>query len=95
MEIICASPCITSMICFSLEVKYGNMYNTQHLMQRHRVGARGNATTFPLPWEMLLRELQNIDTVDAASSSVQLPRTGKELQHVVQILLKTNDEKKV
>ena len=95
MEIICASPCITSMICFSLEVKYGNMLNTQALMHRHRVGARGNATTFPLPWEVLLRELQNIDTLDAASSSLQLPRTGKELQHVVQILLKTNDEKKV
>ena len=28
MEMICASPCITSMICFSLEVKYGNLFNT-------------------------------------------------------------------
>ena len=63
-------------------------------MQRHRVGARGNATTFPLPWEVLLRELQKIDTADNASALVQLPRTGKELQHVVQILLKTSDEKK-
>ena len=58
MEMICASLCITSMICFSLEVKYGNMLNETALMNRHRVGARGNATTFQLPWELLLQELQ-------------------------------------
>ena len=28
MEMICASPCITSMICFSLEVKYGNLFDS-------------------------------------------------------------------
>ena len=51
MEMICASPCLTSMICFSMEVKYGNMFDTTLHMQRHRVGARGNATTFLLPWD--------------------------------------------
>jgi len=94
MEIICASPCITSMICFSLEVKYGNLFNTKALMHRHRVGARGNATTFPLPWEVLLQELQKLDTTDGAHVPVQLPRTGADLLNVVQILLKTNDDNK-
>ena len=94
MEIICASPCITSMICFSLEVKYGNMLNTKALMQRHRVGARGNATTFPLPWELLLQELQKLDTLHNAQQSASLPRTGAELQYVVQVLLKTSDANK-
>ena len=93
MEMICASPCLTSMICFSLEVKYGNMFNTISSMHRHRVGARGNATTFPLPWEDMLQELQVLDDVDAAPK-VQLPRTGGELEHVAQVLLKTNDEDK-
>ena len=89
MEMICASACITSMVCFSLEVKYGNMLDTKLHMHRHRVGARGNATTFPLPWEGILGELQKLDgTVDGPD----VPRTGAELQYVVQVLLKTNDE---
>ena len=48
LEMICASTCITSMICFLLEVKYGNMFNSTAMMHRHRVGARGNATLFPV-----------------------------------------------
>ena len=33
MEMICCSVCITSMICFSLEVKFGNMLNSELHMQ--------------------------------------------------------------
>ena len=73
------------MICFSLEVKYGNMFNTHAFMQRHRVDARGNATTFPLPWEVLLQELQKLDSLGDAQQSVELPRTGAELRYVVQL----------
>ena len=54
MEMICASPCVTAMTCFSMEVKFGHMLDSQLHMQRHRVGARGNATTFLLPWEAIL-----------------------------------------
>ena len=86
LELICASLCITSMICFSLEVKYGNLFNTKALMQRHRVGARGNATTFPLPWESLLQELQRLDDPDSAQRKISLPRSGDELRYVVQVL---------
>ena len=50
MEMLCVSPYITAMICFSMEVKYGHMPDSTVHMQRHRVGARGNATTFLLPW---------------------------------------------
>ena len=93
MEMICASTCLTSMICFSMEVKYGNMLDSKLSMQRHRVGARGNATTFLLPHEILLAELQRLD--DQAKSQEQrtdLPRNGEQLKYVVQVLLKTNDE---
>ena len=93
MEMICASPCITSMICFSMEVKYGNLFNSKLHMQRHRVGARGNATTFLLPWESLLQELQRLDDTNiAGGAGPDLPRTGSELAYVVQVLLKANDE---
>ena len=95
MEMICASPCLTSMICFSMEVKYGNMFDSTLHMQRHRVGARGNATTFLLPWENVLLELQRLEDTNVARGVVpNLPRTGHELQYAVQVLLKTNDEDK-
>ena len=86
MELICASACLTSMICFSLEVKYGHLLSTDVHMHRHRAGARGNVTCFPLPWEDLLQELRQ--RPDAAQ---ELPRTGRELADVVQVLLKTGD----
>ena len=70
------------------------MFNTQAFMQRHQVGARGNATTFPLPWEVIVQELQKLDSLGDAQQSVELPRAGTELLYVVQILLKTSDEKK-
>ncbi len=55
MEMICCSPCITSLLCFSMEIKYGHMLDSEVHMHRHRVGARGNATSFMLPWEALLK----------------------------------------
>ena len=79
MEMICASACLTSMICFSMEVKYGNMLDSRLHMQRHRVGARGNATTFLLPYESLLSELQRLDdAVATAEQRTDLPRNGHQ-----------------
>ena len=76
-----------------MEVKYGNMFDSTLHMQRHRVGARGNATTFLLPWEGLLSELQRLDTeAQVNGAQPNLPRSGKDLAYVIQILLKTRDE---
>ena len=95
MEMICASTCITAMICFSMEVKYGHMLDSTVHMHRHRVGARGNATTFLLPWESVLTEMQRLDEQAADEGHApDLPRTGSQLRYVVQVLLKTNDEDK-
>ena len=59
MEMICASPCITTLLCFSMEARYHNdhLFDEKAHMARHRIGARGNALTFPLPWEQLIDTL--------------------------------------
>ena len=90
LEMICASPCLTSMICFSMEIKYGNMFNSDVHMQRHRVGARGNVTCFPLPWEELLVQLEGV-----GDEGPKLPRIGQELVDVVQILLKSSKSENI
>eukprot|EP00959_Pyramimonas_sp_CCMP1952_P013625 287778-Pyramimonas_sp.AAC.1 len=58
MEMICCSPCINAMICFSLEVKYQDLFDSVAGMQETRVAARGNATPFALPWQGILSELR-------------------------------------
>ena len=84
MELICASPCITTMICFSMEVKYGNKFDEAVHMSRHRMGARGNATTFLLPWDSVLLELQRLDDdATAQGAGPDVPRSGSDLAHVV------------
>ena len=51
---------------------------------RHRMGARGNATSVPLPWQHLLQQLQG--------DAPELPHTGEALSSFVSALLKTSDE---
>ena len=102
MEAICACPCITTLICMTMEarcednIKQGareaEPLNSKAQMARHRFGARGNALTFPLPLEELFRALQDHATEVDGQRPLQLPRVGKELEHVVRVLLKTNKE---
>ena len=68
------------------------MLDSELHMQRHRVGARGNATSFPLPWSSLLSELQRLDADASVTRAPDLPRTGAELSSVVQVLLKTAED---
>ena len=79
------------MICFTLELKYRreNPFDSQVYMARHRMGARGNETSFPLPWERILQELRQTET---ASVAPQLPWVGEELANKVAIMLKTKDD---
>ena len=98
MEMFCASVCIASMICFALEMKYrtqqahgtsAHPYDWSVHMARHRMGSRGNVTSFPLPWEALLQTLRKGDD---NSAPPELPRVGAELADKVSILLTTNDD---
>ena len=91
MELVCASPCITTMVCFSLEKKYRQhrMFDQQAFMHEFRVAARGNATTFPLPWENLLDILEG--TLNTAGPATPLPHIGQDLKNFVSVILKSND----
>ena len=94
MEMICASPCLTTMACFSLEKKYRNERVMDELLQNNarRIAARGNATTFPLPWEQILAQLQDFEEGREGTSGPALPRTGEDLSDFVTVLLKSCDE---
>ena len=94
LELVCASPCMTSLICFSLEKKYRNRHalDERAHMQRHRQGARGNATTFLLDWEGLLEEFQAYEKDLLPADASRLPRAGNDLQKFISVLLKTSDD---
>ena len=56
----------------------------------HRMAARGNASSCPLPWQGLMKQLQYGLVMEELGRSVSLPRTGQELTHAVSILFKNN-----
>ena len=102
MEAICASPCVTTLICMTMEARYednvrqeaqeAEPLNSNAQMARHHFGARGNALTFPLPLEDLFLALQGHEQDRQEGKPLQLPRVGAELAHVARVLLKTNKE---
>ena len=94
MEMICASTCLTSMVFFSFEAKHRNVRasDTEVHMSRHRMGARGNATSFPLPWEELLRQMQGDGEGGQDGEAPDLPHVGTTLSDMVSVLLKTSEE---
>ena len=102
MEAICASPCVTTLVCMTMEARYednvrqeaqeAEPLNAKARMARHRFGARGNALTFPLPLEDLFMALQGLSKDAEEGQPLQLPRGGTELAHVARVLLKTNKE---
>ena len=58
----------------------------------YRMAARGNATSFPLPWQDLLTQLQDGEVLEEMGKSASLPRTGRELTNAVSMLFKTSGE---
>jgi len=94
MEMICASVCLTSMICFTLEARHRkeNPFDSEVHMARHRMGARGNATSFPLPWQDILSEIRRHEDDGAGGEAPDLPWTGSQLSNFVSVLLKTSEE---
>ena len=61
MEMLCASVCITSMFCVTFEQRYRGPRAMDELVDgnEYRMAARGHATLFPLPWQDVLKQLQD------------------------------------
>ena len=59
-------------------------------MNRHRLGARGNATSFPLPWHELLEQFES-GKQEHKKRAQSLPNTGEALSNFVSVILKTQD----
>ena len=91
MEMICCTPCITSMLCFSLEVKYSSLFDARVGFQKTRVAARGNVTSFALPWHDIMAELGRLERFEKQTECPDLPHTGEKLSSMVQVLLKVSD----
>jgi len=89
MELVCASPCFTAMACFSLEKRFlgDRAMDQDAYMPRHRLVARGNATTFPLAWEELLQSMDDAAKT-ATEGSLCLPKTGADLAAVINVIIK-------
>ena len=94
LELLCASPCMTALTCFSIEWRYlqDRSLAQDALMNRHRLCAKGNATTFPLPWEDLLAEFERLGTPATNTSVNMLPHVGKELSDKVAVIIKIGDK---
>ena len=94
LELLCASPCMTALTCFSIEWRYlqDRSLAQDALMNRHRLCAKGNATTFPLPWEDLLAEFERLGASATKASVNMLPHVGKELSDKVAVIIKIGDK---
>ena len=82
------------MICFSLEKKYRGerAFGKKVHTNSHRMGARGNATYFPLPWVDLFEQHQNSEACSATVFAGGTFPPGEELLNFVTVLLQTADD---
>ena len=54
-------------------------------MSRHRMGARGNATSFPLPWQDFLLQLKATDSTMQEGAQVEEPRAEQATQEGAEV----------
>ena len=96
MEMLCASPCLTTMICFSLEqrLRGDRALDQDAWRNRQRMACRGNATTFPLAWEDLLQQLRGLKekSMGQQSEQVVLPHSGRRLSEIVSVIVKSHQK---
>ena len=96
MEMLCASPCLTTMICFSLEqrLRGDRALDQDAWNNRQRMACRGNATTFPLAWEDLLQQLQDLQDRGEGRNgkTAPLPHCGRRLAEIVNVIVKSHQK---
>ena len=89
MEMICCSPCIASMIYFSLEVEFQSdaegkpsedkVFDSVAGFHDGRLAARGNATSFMLPWQGIWQELWQLEKEGRRGAESAVPHVGEKL----------------
>ncbi|CAK0825765.1 unnamed protein product [Prorocentrum cordatum] len=94
LEMICASVCVTSMVCFTLEKRHRNerSFDMEAGNNTRRMAARGNATSFPMPWTDMLAQLTALEEGASKVRPPSVPRTGKELADIVSVILKSGGD---
>ena len=80
IECACASICWTTQIIYHLEAPYGHLMQNEMRGPHARTAVRGSITSFPMPAEAIMKNLQNaIDN----SALVPMPHDGKVLSILV------------
>ena len=84
IECACASICWTSQIIYHLEEPYGHLMANDMRGAEGRTAVRGTVTSFPMPAEAILRNLQA--AIDR-SALIPMPHDGKVLSILVRLHL--------
>eukprot|EP00959_Pyramimonas_sp_CCMP1952_P114580 2395439-Pyramimonas_sp.AAC.1 len=82
------------MVCFTLEKRYRKerAFDMETGGNEVRMAARGNATSFPMPWTDLLAQLTAAEETAAEGRAPALPRSGAELAGIVSVILKSGGD---
>ena len=91
IECACASICWTSQIIYHLEEPYGHLMANDMRGAEGRTAVRGTVTSFPMPAEAILRNLQ---AAMNQSSLIPMPHDGKVLSILVRLHLNGKVEAK-
>ena len=82
IECACASIYWTNLLVYYLEEPRGHLMNESMQGPRARTAARGNACSFMMPWEDILR---NLRSAEDGSTHVPLPHDGAVLAILVRV----------
>eukprot|EP00959_Pyramimonas_sp_CCMP1952_P322714 6752907-Pyramimonas_sp.AAC.1 len=82
------------MVCFTLEKRRrkDRSFVVETGGDEVRMAARGNATSFPMPWTDLLAQLTAADETAAEGHAPPLLRAGAELAGAASVIVKSSDD---
>ena len=85
IESAIVSPCWTTMLVFYAEGDFGNLYNEELGKPKYRTAVRGSCCSFHMPWEEIMRELQE---KTEAQDFLDVPRSQECLKYLWRAHLK-------
>ena len=88
IEAAAACPIFTAMICYYVEGDKGHLLNEQVRRPGRGYAVRGNAYSFHMPWEKIMKD---IGKVVAADEAMELPHEPGVLKSAVLFSLRIGD----